>query len=154
MQHSQHLANRLREVFLSGVWIANTNYKAQITGLTIEEATRKIGSFNSIASLVYHINYYLEGLIKVLDGGPLTISDQYSFDLPHMQSENEWQALIQQFLQNAETFAGQVECLSNSQLEQHFVEEKYGSYLRNIEGVLEHSYYHLGQITLLKKMIV
>lgn len=28
-----------------------------------------------------------------------------------------------------------------------------GSYLRNIEGVIEHSYYHLGQISLIKKMI-
>ena len=34
-----------------------------------------------------------------------------------------------------------------------FFDEKYGTYLRNIEGVIEHSYYHLGQISLLKKMI-
>ncbi|HKK87888.1 MAG TPA: DinB family protein [Saprospiraceae bacterium] len=153
MKHSQYIANRLREVFLTGKWIANTNYKEQISGLTIDEATRKIGSFNSIASLVYHINYYLEGLLEVLNGGPLTISDRYSFDLPHMQSENDWQELIQRFLQNAEAFAVKVESLSDKQLERDFVDEKYGSYMRNIEGVLEHSYYHLGQITLLKKMI-
>jgi hypothetical protein len=31
------------------------------------------------------------------------------------------------------------------------VEEKYGSVLRNIMGVIEHTHYHLGQIVLLKK---
>lgn len=39
-------------------------------------------------------------------------------------------------------------------LDKPFIDEKYGSYIRNIEGVIEHSYYHLGQIVLLKKMIV
>jgi hypothetical protein len=34
-----------------------------------------------------------------------------------------------------------------------FVDEKYGTLLRNIEGVIEHSYYHLGQIALIRKMI-
>lgn len=34
-----------------------------------------------------------------------------------------------------------------------FVMEKYGTYLRNLEGVIEHSYYHLGQIAIIKKQI-
>jgi hypothetical protein len=34
-----------------------------------------------------------------------------------------------------------------------FIDEKYGTFLRNIEGVIEHSYYHLGQISLIRKMI-
>ena len=28
------------------------------------------------------------------------------------------------------------------------------TYLRNIEGVIEHSYYHLGQISLIRKLIL
>ncbi len=43
--------------------------------------------------------------------------------------------------------------MNDSILDQPFIEKKYGSYLRNIEGVIEHSYYHLGQISLIKKMI-
>jgi len=44
--------------------------------------------------------------------------------------------------------------MTETQLEETFVDEKYGNYLRNIEGIIEHGYYHLGQISLLKKMIV
>ena len=54
---------------------------------------------------------------------------------------------------NAEKFANQVELMSDEKLEEIFVDEKYGNYRRNIEGVIEHSYYHLGQISLIKKMM-
>ena len=37
--------------------------------------------------------------------------------------------------------------------DQPFIDAKYGTFLRNIEGVIEHSYYHLGQISLIRKLI-
>jgi len=33
------------------------------------------------------------------------------------------------------------------------VEEKYGNYQRNIDGMIEHSYYHLAQIVVIKKIL-
>ena len=43
--------------------------------------------------------------------------------------------------------------MPDTKLEEPFVDEKYGTYLRNIEAVIEHSYYHLGQISLIRKLI-
>lgn len=154
MTRSLYLANRLREVLLNGHWIANTNYKEQISSINWEQATQKIGNLNTIAALTFHINYYLAGLLNVLNGGNLDISDKYSFDLPKIQSETGWTQLVNSFLGNAEKFAAQVEQLTDSMLDQPFVDEKYGTYLRNIEGVIEHCYYHLGQVSLIRKMIV
>ena len=34
-----------------------------------------------------------------------------------------------------------------------FGDGKYGDYFRNIQGVIEHAHYHLGQIVLVKKLI-
>ncbi|HWW43314.1 DUF1572 domain-containing protein [Pedobacter sp.] len=147
------IANRLREVLLDGHWIANTNFKEQILSVNWEQATQKIGNLNTIAALTFHINYYLKGLLHVFDGGKLEISDKFSFDVPQIQSEMDWKTLVNSFLNNSEKFANQVEQLPDSLLDQPFVDEKYGSYLRNIEGVIEHSYYHLGQVSLIKKMI-
>ncbi len=65
----------------------------------------------------------------------------------------DWKILVDDFLSNSEKFANQVEQLPDNLLDEPFVDEKYGSYLRNIEGVIEHSYYHLGQVSLIKKMI-
>ena len=43
--------------------------------------------------------------------------------------------------------------MTEEKLEEIFVDEKYGTYKRNIEGMIEHCYYHLGQISLINKMI-
>ena len=154
MTRNLAIANRLREVLLNGKWIANTNFKEQILSVSWEQAIRKVGSLNTIALLTFHINYYLKGLLNVFNGGNLEIRDKYSFDLPEIKSETDWNTLVNDFLNNAEMFANQVEQMADSMLDQPFVDEKYGSYLRNIEGAIEHSYYHLGQVSLIRKMIM
>jgi uncharacterized damage-inducible protein DinB len=147
------LASRLREVLLDGHWIANTNYKEQLESINWKQAIQKVDNLNTIAALTFHINYYMEGLLNVFNGGKLEISDKYSFDLHAINTEEDWNQLLNRFLTNAETFAGKVEQMDDAIFDQPFVDEKYGSYLRNIEGVIEHSYYHLGQVSLLRKMI-
>jgi len=154
MSRSKFIANRVREVLLNGRWIANTNYKEQIQSVTWVQASQKIENLNSIAMLTYHINYYLAGILQVFNGGPLEIRDAYSFDMPPIESKTDWEHLINEFLSNAEKFIIGVEKIEDQKLDDIFVDEKYGTYLRNIEGVIEHSYYHLGQISLVKKLIV
>lgn len=153
MSRIESITNRLNEVFLNGIWIANTNYKQQLQAVTPEQAIHKIGNLNTIAALTYHINYYLAGLLQVFDGGKLEIKDKYSFDLPEIQSEKDWEQLVNNFLTNAEKFISSVQQMPDERLDAPFADEKYGTYLRNIEGVIEHSYYHLGQISLIKKLI-
>jgi len=150
---SAAIAGRIREVLLEGHWIANTNFKDQITSLNWNQATQKIGDLNSIAALTFHVNYYLHGLLNAFDTGLLNISDKYSFDLPEIDNEQSWNDLVIVFLSNAELFATQVGQLTDNTLDQPFIEEKYGTYLRNIEAVIEHSYYHLGQVVIIKKLI-
>ena len=154
MTRNLALANRIREVLLNGQWIANTNFKDQILSINWEQAIRKVDNLNTIALLTFHINYYLKGLLNVFKGGNLEIRDKYSFDLPEIKSETDWNALVNDFLNNSEMFAKHIEQMDNDKLDQPFVDEKYGSYLRNIEGVIEHSYYHLGQVSLIRKMIM
>lgn len=154
MKRNLTIASRLREVFLDGHWIANTNYKEQLQSVTWQQAIQQVGNLNTIAALTYHINYYLEGLLNAFENGKLTISDKYSFNLPEIKSDEGWNKLVTHFLNNAEKFASRVEQMHDSLFDKPFFDEKYGSYLRNIEGVIEHSYYHLGQISLFRKMII
>jgi hypothetical protein len=154
MKRNIYLANRLREVLLNGKWIANTNFKEQILSVSWKQAIQKVDKLNTIAMLTFHINYYLNGLLDFFNKGKLEINDKYSFDLPDIQSKTDWENLINNFIRNSELFADKIEQMEDDQLDQIFADEKYGNYLRNIEGVIEHSYYHLGQISLIKKMIL
>lgn len=147
------LAKRFREVLLDGLWIANTNFKDQLSDVTWKQAVTRVGSLNAIAMLTFHIDYYMAGLIQVFEGEPLEIRDQYSFDLPPVESQEQWESLMNKLLSDAERFAVLLEQMPDSKMNEVFVDEKYGTYLRNIDGMIEHCYYHLGQITLIKKLL-
>lgn len=153
MTRNKTIASRLREVLLNGHWIANTNVKEQIQSTNRQQATQKIDNLNTIAALTFHLNYYLAGLINAFKNGKLEISDKYSFDLPPITSETAWNKLVSEFIANSEKFAKIVEQMEEDAFDKPFIDEKYGTILRNIEGVIEHSYYHLGQISLIRKMI-
>lgn len=153
MENSKQLADRTREVYLSGKWIAFTNFQELLKDLNWEQATHKIGTLNTIADLTFHVTYYLGGVSNVFAGGKLEIRDKYSFDYQPIQTEEDWQKLRSDFLQTAETFANYIEAMPDEQLNECFVDEKYDNYHRNIEAMIEHGYYHLGQVALIKKMI-
>lgn len=153
MNQSFQIANRFREVILNGTWIANTNFKDQLVDSDWQIATKKVDSLNTIAALAQHIHYYISGILNVFNGGTLDIKDQFSFDFPVIESQEQWNIFLDKFWNDAEEFALKVEAMSDEKLDSVFVDEKYGSYRRNIEAMIEHSYYHLGQIVLIKKML-
>lgn len=147
------LANRFREVILNGTWVANTNYKTQLQNLDWKMATVKFQNFNTIAILAQHIHYYIVGVKNVFLGGPLEISDAYSFDFPAIESQEQWENFLTKFWTDSEEFAQLIEKMPEETLAENFVDQKYGTYIRNIDGMIEHSYYHLGQIVLIKKAV-
>ena len=153
MESTHQLAKRFREVILNGTWIANTNFKQQLADLDWKVATAEFNSLNTIAVLAQHIHYYIKGIKEVFKGGSLNIKDKYSFDFPPIQSQEEWEAFLSRFWNDAEEFASLVEQMQDEKLTEAFVDEKYGSYQRNIDGIIEHSYYHLGQVVLIKKLL-
>ena len=146
------IAKLFKDVYYGGNW-TSVNVKETLANVTWQQATTKLDSFNTIAALVYHINYYVGALIKVLKTEPLDAHDKYSFDHPPISSEKDWEDLLNKTWADAETFAGLVEQLPESKLWEDFWGNKYGNYYRNIHGVIEHTHYHLGQIVLIKKML-
>ncbi|GJM60571.1 DinB family protein [Persicobacter diffluens] len=153
MEKKATLASRLKEVLTEGEWVTGTNFKAQIEKLSWQQATHTVAELNTIADLTFHIRYYLKGVGDVLDGGPLKIHDQYSFDYMGVEEEEDWQQLRNDFLQEADRFISLVEQMPEAQLSAPFVEEKYGSWERNINVMIEHVYYHLGQVVLIRKLM-
>ena len=154
MKLTKQIAKRFREVLLNGQWVLGTNFKDQLSDINWKQATATIGSLNSIAALTFHIDYYIAGVLHVLEGGSLEIRDKLSFDLPPIQSQKDWKDLKNKLLNDANTFAKKLELMDDSKLEEVFVDKKYGTYKRNLNAMIEHSYYHLGQITLIKKLIL
>ena len=152
MNTSQTIAKHFRGVHFGGNW-TEVNLKDSLADVNWEQATTKVQSFNTIATLVFHINYFIDGVIPVLEGGPIEIKDKFSFNLPPINSQSDWEKLVSKTLNDGERFAQLLEKIPEEKLWEDFIEEKYGSYYSNLTGIIEHTHYHLGQITLIKKLL-
>jgi hypothetical protein len=145
-------AKHFRDVHFGGNW-TSVNLKETLADVSWQQAVTKVDTFNTIAALVYHMNYYVSAVLKVLQGQPLAASDKFSFDLPAIESEADWESLLHKTWTDAENFASLIEQLPEKSYGEIFVDDKYGTYFRNMHGIIEHIHYHLGQIVVIKKLL-
>ena len=147
------IAKHFREIHFGDNW-TSSNLNDNLADVTWQHATTQVSDLNTIAALVYHMNYYVSAALKVLQGAPLDAKDEYSFNHLLISSGEDWEKLLDKTWTDAENFASLIEQLPESRLWEDFTDEKYGNYYRNIHGIIEHSHYHLGQIALIKKILM
>lgn len=152
MNIPKQIAKQIREIHFGGNW-SDSNLKDQLKDVSWEQATSKVNNLNTIATLVFHINYYICAVTKVLLGNNLDANDKLSFDHPQFNNQENWELFLEKVWVDAEKFAKLIEKLPEYKLMEAFTDEKYGNYYRNLHGIIEHSHYHLGQIVILKKII-
>jgi uncharacterized damage-inducible protein DinB len=152
MTVSQQIAKHFRDVHFGGNWTF-VNLQDTLKDVSWEQSIEKVYSFNTIATLHYHINYYVTAITKVLEGGPLDAKDAYSFSHPPIQSASDWEKILAEAREAATKLAGLIEQIPDNRLSALFDEEKYGTVYRNLTGLIEHTHYHLGQIVLIKKIL-
>ena len=153
MENNRELAKRFSDVILNNSWVANNSYKNQLTDLPLEVVLFKYQSLHNIAALAQHVHYYIAGILNVFNGGNLDIKDIYSFDFPPINSIEQWHSFLAVFWTDAASFTQKLEEMDENTLNSIFVKKEYGTYYFNINTLIEHSYYHLGQIVLIKKLI-
>ena len=152
MKLTGQIAKHFREVYFGDNW-TEVDFKSQLADVTWQEAIARVYGLNSIATLVFHAGYYVVVLIPVLEGQPLNAKNVDSFQHPPITTQEEWNLLLDSFWANAERCETLLEQMPESLLWEIFKDEKYGHYYRNIQGTIEHLYYHIGQIVLLKKIL-
>jgi len=152
MSITAQIAKHLRDVHFGGNW-TSVNLKDTLTGVSWDQATEKVYTFNTIAVLVTHIHYYVAAVSKVLQGEALNAKDSLSFTHPPINSQEDWETFLSVVWKDAEIFASLIDLLPDSQLEDDFTDKKYGNYYRNLQGIVEHIHYHLGQIVIIKRIL-
>jgi hypothetical protein len=149
---SNLLAKQLHDVYFGGNW-TSVNVQKTLEDVDWIQATTRIESLNTIAVLVNHINYYIGGVVDVLIGKPLLIKDKYSFEHPPINNQEDWLKFISNGYHQVHEFISEIEKLTDDQIKVDFIEPKYGTWFRNLSGIIEHCHYHLGQIVIIKKLV-
>ncbi len=150
MNHSEALAKQYHDL-IEGGNIAGVGFKEVLRDVTWQEATTQIGDCNTINTLVYHVQYYVKMVTKMLEEGQLEGNDAASFVHEPVTSKEAWETLLNNTFHEAKTFTKLLAQLPEKRLSEPF--KVYGTYYRNLHGLIEHTYYHLGQMRLLKKLI-
>lgn len=153
MTIASQIAKHFRDVHFGGNWTC-VNYRDTLADVTWQQAGAKVQSFNTILTLVCHVKYYINVVEQVLLGNPLAGKDTESFIHPPIENSEQWDALRDDFWKSADRVAALIEQLPDSKLTGYFFDEKYGTYFRNLQGMIEHHHYHLGQIVIIKKLLM
>ncbi len=145
------ISKHLRELYFGKNWTA-ASFPTVMDGIGWQLAIKERSGFNSIATLVYHMNYYVITTIDVINGSTSVPPDKDSFIKPAIHNEEDWEKLKMDTQDTVNRLLELLSGLEDDILLKTFVAERYGSYYRNIQGMIEHSHYHLGQIMILKKL--
>jgi hypothetical protein len=153
MSVSKQLAKHLRDVHFGGNW-STVDLKTVLSDVTLEQAKTQVHSLNSIFSITFHMDYYLDVLIRVLEEHVLDGKDELSWISEAPETQEEWEGFQKRIWEKAEKAALLIEQLPDEKLTENFVDPKYGTNYRNIAGIVEHVHYHLGQIVIIKKLVM
>jgi hypothetical protein len=145
MSKSAFIANRVHALFFGPNW-TETSLSELIQNHTFAEfLNTKVGT-NSAAAVLFHIHYYQKAQLSVLQGGSLNAKDSESFHHPKWVNESDWLQFGSNVLETGRELELAVSKLPESIWSEAFVKAEYGSYETNLIGMLEHSYYHFGQL--------
>lgn len=152
MNICERIAAHIQDVFNGDNW-TEVNLADTVVDINYTEATTitKV-SPNSIAMLVHHLKFYNEVVLKRLQGTNPKISSANGFDMPPIQNEQQWKQLVSDCLQSAKNLAEAALAFPADKLESVPVGGHNNMY-KNLHGIAEHVHYHLGQITILKKLL-
>ena len=149
---AQQTAKHFHDIHFGGNWTVS-NVKGQLEKISMEEALIQVEDFNTIATLTFHMSYFVDVALNFFKNGKVVGEDKLSFNHPPIHSEEDWRMMISHYLIQAEELTEIIKSLPDEKLLADFGESKYGNHFRNLHGIVEHTHYHLGQISLIKKMI-
>ena len=145
MSKSAFIASRVHALFFGPNW-TETSLSELIQNHTFDEfSNAKVGT-NSAAAVLFHIHYYQRAQLSVLQGGPLNAKDSESFYHPSWKRESDWFQFGSEIIDTGTELEAAIAQLPESIWSEPFVKAEYGSYETNLAGMLEHSYYHFGQL--------
>ena len=145
---AQNLLTAFEGVNWTDVSIADT-----LADLSVKQATtRTAASPNTIASLVNHLWYWNTIIMLRMKGENPVIPEVNGFDVEELNNEDDWKKLVAKTHQSFIDLADAIRKLPDEQLPDP-VSNGRSTVGKNLYGIVEHAYYHLGQIVMLKHLV-
>lgn len=146
------IARHISEVFEGNNW-TEVDIKQTLSDVTWEEATTiTAASVNTIAALLFHLDFYNGVIMSRLNGINPVIDEHNGMNVPPIENERQWKQLQQKAFDSTARLAAVVEDFPEERL-QELTQRGLHTYYKTLHGIAEHSHYHLGQMVLLKNLV-
>ena len=149
------LTKKIEKVYSGNPWHGNS-IKSVLRDIDPKTAfTMAAGNVHTIAELVAHIIAWREFVIsKIKDDRNFKITQKLSFDWERIDRNEKtaWKSLLNALEKNQNEILTTLKKLDDDFLKLPVSRRRYNNEFL-IEGGIQHDIYHLGQISLLKKMI-
>jgi hypothetical protein len=152
MKITQAIAQHITEA-VEGINWTEVDLKNVLADISFEEATTLTNaSPNTIATIVYHLNYYNRRMLERVTGIIHPVNEANGFDMPVLKNADDWNMLRKENITSAKALAAAVAAFPEEKL--FDLNPLNGlTFYKNLHGCVEHIYYHLGQIFILKTLI-
>lgn len=152
MKITECIAQHISEVFEGNNW-TEVDIRQTLHDVTFTEATTVTpASPNTIAALVFHLDFYNQVIMSRLNGIDPVIDERNGMNVPALENEEQWQQLQKKAFDSTAALAAMVKDFPEERLQEPTV-KGLNTYYKTLHGIAEHSHYHLGQMVLLKNLI-
>ena len=152
MKITELIAQHLLDVHEGNNW-TEVDIASTLDDITLYEATMHTqASPNTIASLLHHITFWNRVMVQRTQGRVVQVNDANGYDHLPLQTGEDWQHLKDDNIQSARELANAIRQFDETKLLEPIL-PNYSTAYKNLQGSVEHVYYHLGQIVILKKLI-
>lgn len=131
-------------------WVGFNLYEV-LDGITDESANMKLPNFNhTIHQIARHLitDYVVIKRLKRIDY-KLTNEENW---IPAEKLNHKWNDTVKSIKKNKADIIEELQNISDESLDKPIL-KGYSSIYENLHGYIQHSYYHFGQIVLMKKFI-
>lgn len=143
----KNIAQHFHEVHYGNSW-TDVAMKDVLKDISWQQAVKKVGDTNTIAVLVHHMDFYnLVVYARLLESSE-KFEHEDSFRI-QVENQADWDKLVKRYFDNVEMIHRKILELDESKL---FELKTANTLYKNLHGLVEHIHYHLGQISLLKKL--
>jgi len=147
MSETKRIADQLRRAFAGDPWHGDP-LSAILRGVTADQAqARPLPKSHNIWEIVLHIELYTGLAIGAIQGVPMPRLYLEKKDWPPVTGE--WPAALGKIFTTAEALAQAIDAFPDSRLDDTVPGRDYNFYYL-FHGIVQHSLYHAGQISLLK----
>lgn len=149
---TKRIAEQLRLVLSGDTW-TGICAKEILAGITAEQAAlRPLANAHTIWELVLHIETYLAAARDPLAGKPMPHIYKTPADwrVPEDTSAAAWKEAVAQVQRSGKALAEAIERFDPARLGDTVPNRQYSFYYL-LHGVVQHTFYHLGQIMMVKK---